>query len=92
MCQHGFPRTIKLRKSILDSYLPFVRVTLTKFTSLTASRLHEMCSQRGFVGIPSHFSYLVSQHRPRPAAEEFLRLVILRGEQEQLDWGNFGHI
>ena len=90
--QHGLPRTAKLRKSILDPYLPFVCETLTKFPTLTASRLHEMCRQRGFVGSPSHFRYLVTQHRPRPAAEAFLRLVTLPGAQAQVDWGHFGHI
>ena len=90
--QHGLPRIAKLHKSILDPYLPFVCETLTKFPTLTASRLHEMCRQRGFVGSASHFRCLVRQHRPRPAAEAFLRLVTLPGAQAQVDWGHFGHV
>ena len=88
----GLPQAFKLRKSILDPYLQLVCETLTKFPTLTASRLHEMCRERGYAGSPSHFRHLVSQHRPRPAAEAYLRLVTLPGEQAQVDWGHFGHI
>jgi hypothetical protein len=34
----------------------------------------------------------VALHRPRPAAEAFLRLRTLPGEQGQVDWGHFGHL
>ena len=30
--------------------------------------------------------------RPRPAAEAYLRLRTLPGEQAQVDWGHFGHL
>jgi len=90
--QAGLPRIGKSRHSIIDSYLPFVRETLTRFPTLTASRLYVMCKERGYTGGPSHFRCLVSHHRPRPAAEAYLRLVTLPGEQAQVDWGHFGHL
>jgi len=81
-----------LRPSQIDAYLPFIRETLAKFPTLTASRLHAMVRERGYTGGPDHFRHLVACHRPRPAAEAYLRLRTLPGEQAQVDWGHFGHI
>jgi transposase len=81
-----------LRPSQVDLYLPFIRQTLAKFPTLTASRLHAMVRERGYTGGPDHFRHLVACHRPRPAAEAYLRLRTLPGEQAQVDWGHFGHI
>lgn len=90
--QAGLPRIGKSRVSCIDPYLPFIRQTLTKFPSLTASRLHVMVRERGYTGSPDHFRHLISHHRPRPQAEAYLRLVTLPGEQAQVDWGHFGHL
>lgn len=91
--QAGLPRSsTPLRPSRIDPYLPFIRQTLEKFPALTASRLYGMVKERGYIGSPDHFRHLVSHHRPRPAAEAYLRLVTLPGEQAQVDWGHFGHI
>jgi transposase len=81
-----------LRPSQIDAYLPFIRDTLAKFPTLTASRLHAMVRSRGYTGGPDHFRHLVACHRPRPPAEAYLRLRTLPGEQAQVDWGHFGHI
>lgn len=81
-----------LRPSQIDAYLPFIRETLAKFPTLAASRLHAMVRERGYTGGPDHFRHLVACHRPRPAAEAYLRLRTLPGEQAQCDWGHFGHI
>ncbi len=81
-----------LRPSQIDLYLPFIRDTLAKFPTLTASRLHAMVRSRGYTGGADHFRHLVACHRPRPAAEAYLRLRTLPGEQAQVDWGHFGHI
>jgi transposase len=51
-----------------------------------------MVRERGYTGGPDHFRHLVACHRPRPAAEGFLRLRTLPGEQAQVDWGHFGHL
>jgi hypothetical protein len=39
-----------LRPSQIDPYLPFIRDTLAKFPTLTASRLHAMVRSRGYTG------------------------------------------
>lgn len=85
---HGAVR----RPSQVDPYLPFIRETLEKFSTLTASRLYAMARERGYRGGPDHFRHLISLHRPRPKAEAYLRLSTLPGEQAQIDWGHFGHL
>ncbi len=84
--------TSPLRASRIDPYRPFILATLEKFPTLTAARLHAMVVERGYVGGPSHFRLLVAAMRPRPAAEAYLRLRTLAGEQAQVDWGHFGHL
>lgn len=86
--RHGPPP----RSSMVEPYLPFIRQTLEKFPTLTASRLYAMVRERGYTGAPDHFRHLVALHRPRPPAEAYLRLRTLPGEQGQVDWGHFGHI
>ena len=80
------------RPSQADLYLPFMVETLAKFPTLTASRLHAMVRERGYTGGSDHFRHIVACHRPRPAAEAYLRLRTLPGEQAQVDWGHFGHL
>ncbi len=81
-----------LRRSLIDPYRVFIDETLQKYPTLAASRLHDMVSERGYAGQPSHFRYLVSTMRPRPPAEAYLRLRTLAGEQAQVDWAHFGHL
>ena len=80
------------RAGRVDPYLPFILETLTKFPALTASRLHAMVCERGYVGGIDHFRHIVARHRPSPTAEAYLRLRTLPGEQAQVDWGHFGHV
>jgi transposase len=84
--------TSPLRPSRIDPYRPFILATLEKFPTLTAARLHAMVLERGYVGGSSHFRHLVAGMRPRPAAEAYLRLRTLPGEQAQVDWGHFGYL
>ena len=81
-----------LRPSQVDPYLPFMVATLAKFPTLTASRLHAMVRERGYAGGTDHFRHIVACHRPRPAAEAYLRLRTLPGEQAQVDWAHFDHL
>lgn len=93
LAQAGLPRATGVpRPSRIDPYLPLIRETLAKFPRLTASRLYAMVRERGYTGGPDHFRYLISLHRPRPAAEAYLRLRTLPGEQAQVDWGHFGKL
>ena len=86
------PPGTPLRPSLVDPYRSFMRETLEKYPTLAASRLHDMVCERGYAGQASHFRYLVSTMRPRPAAEAYLRLRTLPAEQMQCDWGHFGHL
>jgi transposase len=76
-----------------DPFVPFVRLTLERYPKLTASRLFHMVRARGYPGrSEGHFRRLVSQVRPRPSAEAFLRLSTLPGEQAQVDWAHCGRL
>jgi transposase len=88
----SLPASSPLRASRIDPYRPFILATLTKFPTLTAARLHDMVAERGYTGAGSHFRFLIAGMRPRPAAEAYLRLRTLPGEQAQVDWGHFGHL
>jgi len=90
--QAGLPRIGVVRASGIDPYLPFIHETLKLFPTLGASRLYTMARERGYKGGPDHFRHLIAHHRPRPAAEAYLRLVTLMGEQGQVDWAHFGHL
>src|SRR5438093_1496377 len=84
--------TQSLRPSIADPYVGFIVETLETYPRLRASRLYEMVRQRGYPGRPDHFRAIVARYRPRPAAEAYLRLRTLPGEQAGADWGHFGKI
>jgi len=91
--QNGMPRAKREPiASILDEYLPFIIATLEQFPSLPASRLYAMVCERGFAGSESHFRSRITELRPTPTPEAYLRLKTLPGEQAQVDWGHFGKI
>ncbi len=87
LSQAGMPKAERATQtSMLDPYLPFISTTLSQYPRLTAARLYGMVQARGYPGGPSHFRARVAQLRPRPAAEAYLRLRTLPGEQAQVDW------
>jgi transposase len=86
------PPVLPLRPSRVDPYRAFILQTLAKFPTLTAARLFVMVHERGYRGSPEHFRHLVAGMRPRRAAEAFLRLRTLPGEQAQVDWAHFAHL
>jgi transposase len=51
-----------------------------------------MVRERGYPGAPDHFRAIVARLRPRPAAQAYLRLRTLPGEQAQVDWAHFGKL
>ena len=75
------------RPSIADRFVPLIEQTLEKYPTLRASRLYAMVRERGYPGGPDHFRHVVARYRPAPAAEAYLRLRTLPGEQAQVDWG-----
>jgi transposase len=86
------PKKTAVRASIVAPYLAFIVETLAKYPTLRASRLHTMVRERGYTGAPDHFRAIVARLRPRPAAEAYLRLRTLPGEQSQCDWAHFGRL
>jgi hypothetical protein len=93
LAQAGVPTLAQVaRPSQIDAYLPFIRQTLEKYPTLTASRLYVMAKQRGYRGGPDHFRHLIARYRPRPKAEAYLRLRTLAAEQAQVDWAQFGSL
>ena len=93
LAQAGLPRIgAPRRASAIDPYLPFILETLEKFPTLTATRLHSMVSERGYIGSVDHFRHFIALHRPKPKREAYLRLRTLPGEQSQVDWAHFGHL
>lgn len=87
-----FNRRTIVRKSRLDPYTDFIRTTLEQYPKLRATRIHEMITARGYDGSEGQTRRLVSRLRPRPAAEAYLRLRTMPGEEAQVDWGHFGKI
>lgn len=93
LSETGVPKhNILVGKSMIDPYLGFIHETLERFPTLTASRLYDMVVERGYPGGLDHFRHLISVYRPKKAAEAYLRLKTLPGEQAQVDWAHFGHI
>jgi len=92
LADEGQARVRLVRPSILEPFLPLIHETLARYPKIRASRLHAMCVERGYRGAPDHFRHKIQGLRPRPAAEAFLRLRTLPGEQAQVDWGHFGHV
>lgn len=84
--------SILVQESMIDPFLAFITETLQRFPTLTASRLYDMVTERGYPGSRDHFRHMISFYRPRKAAEAYMRLRTLPGEQAQVDWGHFGYI
>jgi transposase len=91
--QAGLPAISRVhRPSLIEPYLPFILATLEQYPRLTAARLYDMVTERGYSGRPDHFRHLIAGYRPRAKREAFLRLRTLIGEQMQIDWGHFGKL
>ncbi|MHC4406092.1 MAG: IS21 family transposase [Planctomycetota bacterium] len=92
LAQDSAPGPKRSRPARLDPYLPLIIATWKQYPKLSASRLYDMCRQRGYQGSPDHFRHMVAPYRPKPSAEAYLRLKTLAGEQAQVDWGHFGKL
>ena len=97
LCEHGLlpaldtdEDTTRRRSCMIDPFDAFVDRTLKRHPLIPASVLHRMVVKRGYRGAESHFRAQIAKRRPRPAAEAFLRLQTLPGEQAQVDWGDCG--
>ena len=88
----GAPPARPQRSSRIDTYVPFILGTLRRYPDLLASRLFQMCKERGYRGSPDHFRHMVARHRPRRRVEAYHRMTALPGEHGQVDWAHFGKI
>jgi transposase len=89
--QAGIPAAHQYTRPLMvEPFVPFIQETLARYPTLRASRLYRMVRERGYPGAPDHFRALVARYRPRQAAEAFLRLRTLMGEQRQVYWSHFG--
>lgn len=86
------PGLAAVRPSQVDPFVPLIRATFEKYPTLRASRLYAMVRERGYSGGPDHFRHVVARYRPARAAEAYLRLRTLPGEQARVDWGYFGKL
>ncbi len=93
LSETGIDKThILVKQSMIEPYLSFILEQLQRFPNLTASRLYAMVTERGYPGGSDHFRHLISLYRPKIAAEAYLRLRTLAGEESQVDWGHFGYL
>jgi transposase len=92
LAQDGTPANKEPRATELEPFIPLIVETWKQYPKLPASRLYEMCCERGYCGSPDHFRHMVARYRPRATAEAYLRVKTLPGEQAQVDWGHFGKL
>ena len=90
--QEGQAKAARTRPSKLDDFRAFIEESFRRWPKLCASRLYQMCCERGYQGSQSHFRHSVQHLRPKPQAEAYLRLRTLPGEQAQVDWADFGAV
>lgn len=83
---------LRIRPSMTDPYIDFIKSTLKDYPKLNATRLFHMARQRGYPGGVDWFRDIVARYRPRKSEDAYLRLRTLPGEQAQVDWASFGRI
>ena len=92
LVRNGMVEHRRTRKSKIDEFLPFIKQTLEKYPKLNGTRLFHMVKERGYKGQVDHFRDLIKPLRPARAAEAYLKLSTLPGEQAQCDWAHFGKL
>jgi transposase len=80
------------RGSILEPYHVFIEEVLRRYPRLVATRIYDMLRERGYTGSERTVRRYVSDHRPTPKGEVFIRSNPLPGEQAQIDWGHVGQL
>ena len=78
----------------VEPFLPFIRETLAKYPTLTATRIHAMIRARGYNGGPTQVRRAIVRHqlRPRRPPEAFATRVTLAAEEAQVDWAELGQV
>lgn len=86
------PKGQQDRPSILDPYKPFIEETLQTYPRLRSTRIYDMVVARGYLGGPKTVYRFVTEVRPQPKTEAFVRIPRFPGEQAQVDWGHVGQL
>ena len=74
------------RPKIVDPYRAFIADVLERYPTLRATRLHDMLTERGYLGAVRTLRSYVATVRPRRRREVFLHTEPMIGEQSQVDW------
>ena len=74
---------LRVRPSMVDPYVSFIKATLKEYPRLNARRLYQMVRERGYPGKADHFRHMVVRYRPKSSEDAYLRLCTLPGEQAQ---------
>lgn len=80
------------RPLLLEPYTGFIAEQLERYPKLRATRLYDMLVARGYTGSVRTVRRYVTQVRPRPHREAYLRVTPLVGEQAQVDWAYVGKV
>lgn len=84
---------IRIRKRLVEKFLPFLQQTLRNHPDIPATLLFRMVQKRGYEGKnPGHFRKIISQMRPSPKKEAYMTIETLPGEEAQVDWAHCGKL
>lgn len=78
-------RTRQSRGRRIDKFVPVIDGLLDTFPAITASRLHEMMKDHGYVGSSSHFRHILAAHR-RKGDLSSTEGTITKRRREWLEW------
>lgn len=82
-------KIIRLRESKLDSFRETIVSLLADYPGLSAVRIYEKISEKGYKGSLTILRYYLRKVRP-VKREAFVRIETEPGEEAQADWGLFG--
>lgn len=74
----------------IDAYQSFIEDLLERHPDLAASRVHDMIKERGYRGSERRTRAAVRELRPRRPRRAAQPVIVLAGEQSQIDWGHLG--
>lgn len=77
---------------LIERFKGFIKETLDQYPKLCGSRVFDMIVTRGYEGSARTVRRHLTQVRPMPKREAYLRVDPLIGEQAQIDWAYVGTV
>lgn len=77
---------------LIDPYKTFIKETLDLYPKLCGTRVFDMIVARGYTGSTRTVRRHLTEVRPMPKREAYLRVNPLIGEQAQIDWAHVGTV